>query len=758
MNGGGVRRQQLGSGRRNLRRINALKPGFLTRLKWTVLAESTGLVLGCVALSAELGPPPKIQPAGGVFAKPAPVTLSTSLPEASLRYTLDGTEPGGDALEYEAEHLQLAADARLRVRAFRDGEPITGVAKADFRIASRNALTSPAPGTIRLRGRLGARHAANTTYLLYLHDAVLDWIRLPDADGGEKGPGVPLAKPGRDFMLDPFRNRETPDAQGWEGEYAGKWLDAAAAMVANRDPNDEATATLAAKVADFARELRKLQEADGYAGIEPPDRRGGSWDVWNQWYFLHANLTQFEQQHEPAALYAAARAGDYLWRNYQPVGTRSLLGGAWDGATTDVLGQLIRLYRHTGNSRYLDIGAFISANFARAAKMRTSGKLHLDASHAYVVCAYLNGLAAYYQATANRRELAWVESVWQDIVAHHLFPEYGLGQAEVFADPGEYRDDSGRETCATMEWLDLTNQLYEATGEVRYAHQLELTVYNALLSAQSSDGLRWCYYTPSRRADGKEWHHPPFFHGSVNCCFFSGPRAVARLPFYPCRLDREGIRIDFYEPLSATGLQLAGGAVGFTLDTAYPADGRVFITIAPERPQAFKLKLRLPPWATGITLAVNGQEAGVPLKAGEYAVLDRTWQNGDEVELHLGLAVRLRRNPAMTGIVGAAIQRGPEVLALDSRDNADLDLAAVTWPARPQLEPLLPTAEGRSRYRLQALVNKAPRAVVLTPLADAGNDGASYRTICPVAVDRKRLARNTMSRIRHAAARRRASE
>ena len=132
---------------------------------------------------------------------------------------------------------------------------------------------------------------------------------------------------------------------------------------------------------------------------------------------------------------------------------------------------------------------------------------------------------------------------------------------------------------------------------------------------------------------------------------------------------------------------MPGGTVGVTQETAYPNDGRVRLTLSPERPQRFALRLRIPTWTRDRfvpgelyrylegepvewTVRVNGQPADVKLEAG-FAVIRRQWKPGDVVELELPMPVRFNtsdeRVEANRGRV--AVTRGPLVLCAEEADN-----------------------------------------------------------------------------------------
>ena len=109
---------------------------------------------------------------------------------------------------------------------------------------------------------------------------------------------------------------------------------------------------------------------------------------------------------------------------------------------------------------------------------------------------------------------------------------------------------------------------------------------------------------------------------------------------------------------SALSFESAGGVrVRLTQHTAYPSDGGVQIEIEPERAVRFPLYLRIPSFAQGCRVAVNGEEQS-EVRPGAYHVVEREWRAGDRVTLDLPLPVRAQAGPREL-----AVLRGPLVYA-----------------------------------------------------------------------------------------------
>jgi hypothetical protein len=132
-----------------------------------------------------------------------------------------------------------------------------------------------------------------------------------------------------------------------------------------------------------------------------------------------------------------------------------------------------------------------------------------------------------------------------------------------------------------------------------------------------------------------------------------------------------------------------GRTVKITQETHYPWDGAVKMTITPDQPGPFRMKVRIPGWARNqpvpsdlyryagdagprATLKVNGRAVPIVLDKG-YAIIDRVWRPGSTIELNLPMPVRrVVANDEVAADRGrVALERGPILYALEAPDNPE---------------------------------------------------------------------------------------
>jgi len=564
----------------------------------------------------------------------------------------------------------------------------------------------PAPAQVQLQGLLGAALAANLNG------------RLSHFIEDEHSPAIVLFGP---------QHKCCNHEGDWYGEHAGKWL-YAAARAASRSAGHPLAAQVR-RVADF---LAAQQEADGYLGTYAQERRfmhrqprgprtwdgapgQRTWDIWTHSYLVIGLLEVHKYFPQARYLDAACRIGDLCLQALTQGGVDiTELGNHHGMSATILLDPAAELYLRTGQARYLQLAELIvqQADARAELNLLTQALQGTDAAEiatgkAYQLCWNMVGLAKLHRATGKPAYLDAVRNVWHSVRAYHLSlgggPWGGVAHRsrEVFNHHGAFSPYGYIETCSTLAWLQMNRELLAITGEAQYAEEIERSAYNDLLAAQAPNGEDWCYYIfpNGKRVYTTYWR----------CCKSSGAMALEELPSVAYALrGADEIAVNLYGP-GAAELELPAGRVRLVQQTAYPADGAVRISVEPAQAARFALALRIPSWAEGATVRVNGADgaawtgaAAGAAPAGGYLCLEREWRAGDVVELVLPMAPCLHRklsqntqesrapdgSPVAQQVMRyeyAAVTRGPLVYATGLIDGFKTEETVILADG-PQLE------------------------------------------------------------------------
>lgn len=525
-----------------------------------------------------------------------------------------------------------------------------------------------------------------------------------------------LLRVDEESLLRGFEKR--PGEHPWIGEHIGKYLHAASnTWLYTHD------ATLKTQMDRMAQRLIATQMDDGYLGTYTQKQRWTSWDVWVHKYDLLGLMSYYAATGYEPALDTARKAGNLLVATFgDRPGQRDIIASSTHTgmAATSVLEPMVLLYRWTGDTRYLDFCRYILRAWEQPngpkliSSLGTTGSVFKTANaKAYEMMSDLAGLVELYRTTGEEPLLKPALIAWNDIATRRLYLTGTTSSHEHFRDDlslsGEDHDEAG-EGCATVTWLQLTWQLLRITGEERYAEELERTVYNQLLAAQDPSTGNICYFTP---LDGHK-HATP----GINCCVSSEPRGISMIPALAWGQRANGIAILLYAPG-----HLNSGLATIESKTRYPFDGAVELTVRPVVPAKFPLFLRVPAWTRSYRAIVNGETyTGKP---GEFLTIDRTWYPGDVVDIQMDMTVRVIEG-APTYSLSVAIQRGPQVLALEESLNPGLPSLDAAGPRsqavvlRDASDRLPVTWPGKQAYVLDG---NDGRTLMLVPFADA----QSYR-------------------------------
>ena len=232
----------------------------------------------------------------------------------------------------------------------------------------------------------------------------------------------------------------------------------------------------------------------------------------------------------------------------------------------------------------------------------------------------------------------------------------------------------GSELCTVVEYMFSLENSLAILGDPSLGDRLERLAFNALPGTLTDDMWAHQYNQESNQVECSLHRKPWATDGpesnlfglepNFGCCtanFHQGWPKFANSLFMLSALDsnpsRQGLVAAAYAPCEVRTV-IRGTAIHLVEETGYPFDGRIRITINPAVPLSFPLQLRIPAWATGAAITINGQHAPAP-EAGSFARIERTWKSGDQVVINFPMTPRVSRwfNNSI------AVERGPLVFS-----------------------------------------------------------------------------------------------
>ncbi|GAA1972770.1 glycoside hydrolase family 127 protein [Microbacterium pumilum] len=341
--------------------------------------------------------------------------------------------------------------------------------------------------------------------------------------------------------------------------------------------------------------------------------------------------------------------------------------------------------------------------------------------------------------TGDTELLAALQVQWQNTIARRTYITGGQGshhQDEAFGEDWELPPDRAySETCAGIGSIMFAWRLLLADGDPQYADLIERTLYNVVATSPNDDGRAFYYANtlhqrvPGTPAEPDETSprassslRAPWFE--VSCCPPNVARTLASLDAYVATADEFGVQVHQYASATIRTTLEDGRAVAFDMSTHYPEDGVVRISIVDDAPGEWTLGLRVPAWAHGASVRVTsaGETDTRDAAPGRFDVT-RAFRAGDVVELHLPVTPRITwPDPRIDAIRGCvAVERGPEVLALESTDLAPLGVDDV---GQIVIVPSAPPSDANGQVSATLRVRTSPSTEWPYGDADASTAGA----------------------------------
>lgn len=458
----------------------------------------------------------------------------------------------------------------------------------------------------------------------------------------------------------PFGGWEAPTCEV-RGHFIGHYLSACALMYASA--GDEGLKTRAEAMVG---ELAKCQQALGgeYLSAFPEsffDRLESMQNVpWAIYYTIHKIMAGLLDVYQYCG---CGQALDVLqgMASYFHKRTGGLSIHQMDRILTVEFGGmsevLHNLYAITQNPQHLELAhRFDRAEFLGPLSLEHDNLSRIHANtHIPEIC----GAARRYELLCDERYRTVTRFFWDCVVNTRTYATGGSNEAEHWPDPGKLAGTltaSNQESCTTYNMLKVTRYLYTWTGETKYAELYQRAYLNGILGTQDPETGMLEYFLPLAAGHSRTYGTPT---DSFWCCYGTGIESFAKLGDSIYFHGDDAVYVNLLVPSVARWAEK-----GVTLEqrTGFPREEGTTISVRVAQPTAFSLNLLVPHWAEkGASATLNGEMLQTEAMPGSYLRIDRTWTDGDTLQVSMPMSLRAEAMPDDPELV--ALMYGPLVLA-----------------------------------------------------------------------------------------------
>lgn len=396
---------------------------------------------------------------------------------------------------------------------------------------------------------------------------------------------------------------------------------------------------------------------------------------------------------------------------------------------TQIMG-LVELYRTVGDKRYLKLAEkFINRRgtfeikhdsttegypIGDMVQERTPLRESKEAvGHAVLALYYYAGAADVYAETGEEALIEALNKLWENVTGKKMYVTGAVGQAHYGASTNLDMIEEGfideymmpnmtayNETCANLCNAMFSSRMLSINAESRYADIMELVLYNSGLSGISLEGKDYFYSNPLRMVNNTRDYeaHEDVTESPVRqpylecfCCPPNLVRTICKTSGWAYNLYENGVAVVLFGGNNLDTTMLDGSKLKLSQDTEYPWKGVVKITVDECENSAFEIKVRIPKWAVGSTLNVNGETVAFDVIPGTFATVNRVWEAGDIIILDMPMEATLLEGHNRIEEVRnqIAVKRGPIVYCIETPDlPKDTSILDVYFKGNTPFEPV----------------------------------------------------------------------
>jgi hypothetical protein len=190
--------------------------------------------------------------------------------------------------------------------------------------------------------------------------------------------------------------------------------------------------------------------------------------------------------------------------------------------------------------------------------------------------------------------------------------------------------------CGSYAHFKITRYLLRVTRDSRYGDSMERVMYNTVLGAKPLEPDGHAFYYSDYNFEG----HKIYSNHGFPCCSGTLPQVATDYGINSYFRDEHGIYVNLYIP-STLHWKQNGTSVSLAQRGSYPNDGNVEFEFTLSKPTAFAANFRIPAWAEGASISINGKRVDAPVVPGTFAALNREWKNSDRVALDVPMKMRV---------------------------------------------------------------------------------------------------------------------
>lgn len=503
-----------------------------------------------------------------------------------------------------------------------------------------------------------------------------------------------------------------------------KWMEATSYVYAQN--HDRKLLAELDSMIDF---IAKAQEPDGYIHTKiqiekiPHFSNRKYHEMYNYGHLFTSAVIHYRVTGQKNFLNIALKAANLLYDVFMPENEHY---GRFGFNQTQIMG-LTELYRTTKDIRYLKLAEKFINNRGKypvkddsttdgypigdMVQERTPLRKSTEAvGHAVLALYYYAGAADVAAETGEKALIDALDRLWENVTEKKMYVTGAIGQAHYGRSTSKDKIEEGfideymmpnltayNETCANICNSMFSYRMLGLKGESKYADIIELVLFNSGLSGISVEGKDYFYSNPLRMVHGSRDYtkhntelpeRQPYL--DCFCCPPNLVRTIAQLSGWAYSLSDNGVAVNLFGGNKLATHLLDGSPIKLSQISNYPWDGAVKITVEECKNSPFEIMVRIPEWAIGSKLKVNGKDAGITVVPGNYAILKRTWKKGDVINLDMPMEVKLiEGHPRIEEVRNqVAIKRGPVVYCIESPDlPKGTDILDVYLPANANLTP-----------------------------------------------------------------------